>query len=391
MVARSSTIAPRCLTLVASDVAPIGGMEGVAFELASRLLARGWELTVLARSCALSPQPRLRFVRLLSPSRPVSAALLGDFLHASLILRHHARGLVQTNNAIIANRVDVINVHFCEAAYQARVGTSRSRRASLPYRVNSFLVSAWERGMERWCYRPGRVRALACVSRGVEGEIRTYHPVVAGRTRVISNGVDRARFAVDPGEREAARRELGLAETERVALFVGGDWQRKGLRHAVEGIAGTQDWSLVVVGAGDADGFAALARRHGAGERVRFEGRRPDPRPYYAAADVLLFPSSYEAFSLVTLEACAAGLPLIVPRLNGTEELVRDGVNGWFTEARGASIAARLDALTADPQQLATARVAAREASEGYDWEDIVDRYEALYAELAAETAARVA
>lgn len=45
----------RRLTLVASDVAPIGGMERVAFELCARLLARGWAVTVVARSCALPP------------------------------------------------------------------------------------------------------------------------------------------------------------------------------------------------------------------------------------------------------------------------------------------------------------------------------------------------
>ncbi len=379
----------RELTLVASDVAPIGGMEGVAFELASRLLGRGWVVTVLARSCALEAQPRLRFVRLRSPSRPVSAALLGDFVHASLVLRRQARGLVQTNNAVIANRVDVINVHFCERAYAERVGISRSRRPTAAHRLNSWFVSAWSRAMERWCYRPGRVGALTCVSRGVAREIRTFYPAVAERTRVIPNGVDRDRFALDDPTRRRARAALGLGEHDRVALFVGGDWHRKGLRHAIGGVAGAPEWRLVVVGTGDEPGFRALARSRGAEDRVRFEGHQPDPRPYYAAADILLFPSSYEAFSLVTLEACASGLPLVVPRINGTEELVQDGVDGWFTEADGASIAARLDALGAHPEELSAARLAARNASEGYDWEDVVDRYEALYAELAGDTTIR--
>jgi hypothetical protein len=63
----------RRLTLVASDVAPIGGMERVAFELCSRLLARGWRITVIARSCALPPQPGLRFVPLPSPQASFTA------------------------------------------------------------------------------------------------------------------------------------------------------------------------------------------------------------------------------------------------------------------------------------------------------------------------------
>ena len=117
----------RQLTLVASDVAPVGGMERVAYELCSRLLDRGWNVTVIARSCALPRQGRLRFVALRSPSRPVSLALICDFVLGSLALRRHRRGLVQTNNPVLPDRVDVIQAHFCEAAYRRRVGISRSR------------------------------------------------------------------------------------------------------------------------------------------------------------------------------------------------------------------------------------------------------------------------
>ena len=72
-------------------------MERVAFELSSRLLERGWGVTVIARSCELPPHDRLRFIRLPSPSRPVSVALLCDFVFGAIALRRHRRGLVQTN------------------------------------------------------------------------------------------------------------------------------------------------------------------------------------------------------------------------------------------------------------------------------------------------------
>src|SRR5262249_33079657 len=131
----------RQLTFVASDVAPIGGMERVAFELCTRLLERGWQLTVVARSCALAPSPRLRVVRLLAPSRPVSLALAASFVHGSLVLFRRPGQLVHTNNAVVANRVDVISVHFCERAYRERVGRTRSRRDNPLYRLNSWLAS----------------------------------------------------------------------------------------------------------------------------------------------------------------------------------------------------------------------------------------------------------
>ena len=75
----------KALTLVASDVAPVGGMERVALELCARLLERGWDLTIIARSCTLPAGPRLRFLRILAPSRPVSVALAASWLHGSLL------------------------------------------------------------------------------------------------------------------------------------------------------------------------------------------------------------------------------------------------------------------------------------------------------------------
>ena len=372
----------RRLTLVASDVAPIGGMERVAFELCSRLLARGWTITVIARSCALPPQPQLRFRRLYAPSRPVSVALVASFLHGTLALPRWRDGLVQTNNAIVANRVDVINVHFCERAYRERIGTSRSRRDSRLYRLNSWLASSFDLLAERWCYRPGRVRCLACVSGGVADDVAQFYPGVGLLARTILNGVDRAAFAPDPELRARTRASMGADGTELVALFVGGDWQRKGVRHAIEAVAAAPGWRLVVVGAGDETHFAELARRHGAAERVRFTGRLADPRPWYAAADVLLLPSSYEPFGLVALEAMASGCACIVADTGGLREVVQDGVNGWFAAADGAAIAARLHELGQDRDRLARMRDAARRTSERHDWDRIVDRYEALYAEL---------
>src|SRR5262249_30533590 len=130
----------RALTVVASDVAPVGGMERAAFELCSRLLERGWQLTIIARSCALPRQPRLRFVRLYSPSRPVSVALGSDLVLGSLALARRRRGVVQAINPIVSNRLDVVQAQFCEQAFR-RLGLSRSRRDTAVYRLNSWLAS----------------------------------------------------------------------------------------------------------------------------------------------------------------------------------------------------------------------------------------------------------
>jgi glycosyltransferase involved in cell wall biosynthesis len=290
---------------------------------------------------------------------------------------------VHTNNPVIPNRVDVITAHFCEHAFKKQVGFSRASRTTLAYRLNTSLAGHLARTCERWSYRPGRVRRVVSVGVGVGAEIRTTFPAIAEAVVSIPNGVDYAAFAPPADGAAAARAELGLPPDAPVALFMGGDWWRKGLHHVIGGVAGAPEWHLVVAGAGSRTAFEEHAERAGAANRVHFVGRLSDPRPALWAADALVLPSAYEAFSLTTLEAAAAGLALLVPRINGTEELVEDGVNGFFCERDGAAIAARLRALGDDRRLLAAVGAAARRSAEAYDWERMVDAYERLYVQLA--------
>jgi glycosyltransferase involved in cell wall biosynthesis len=115
---------------------------------------------------------------------------------------------------------------------------------------------------------------------------------------------------------------------------------------------------------------------------VHFAGQVADPVPYYLAADAFVAPSHYEAFSLAALEGAAAGLPLIIPRMNGSEELVENGVNGWFTPRDGAAIAERLRQLRDNPSLRRAMSGSARRSAERFDWERVVDQFEALYGEL---------
>lgn len=257
---------------------------------------------------------------------------------------------------------------------------SRSRFA---YRLNA-LVGAWmSRAGERFCYRPGYTRHLVAVSGGVARELQEFFAVKAEDVTVIPNGVDRAVFAPDPRSRAEIRARLGLADGDLAAIFVGGDWERKGLRFAVEGVARTPDWHLLVVGRGDEMRYREIATENGAVNRIHFLGSMPQPAPYFSSADAFVLPTSYEAFPLVSLEAAAAGLPLLVGRVSGVEELIDEGENGWFVERDAGAIAERLQTFGGDPGMRTAMAAAARESSGRYEWGQVVDSYVSLYTELA--------
>ena len=99
------------------------------------------------------------------------------------------------------------------------------------------------------------------------------------------------------------------------------------------------DSCLIIVGAGSEEtSFKHFAKRLNVAERVFFEGPR-DVAPYYQLADVVLVPSRYEGYGLVTVEALAGGVPVLstdvgIAREAGaivtTEEKFADALAEWF-------------------------------------------------------------
>jgi starch synthase len=161
---------------------------------------------------------------------------------------------------------------------------------------------------------------------------------------VIPLGVHCDDFVFTPAERMAARRELGIAEDEVVALFVGRlSFHAKAHPHAMysglQAAAERTGKKIVLVQSGwFANEAIAAAFEEGAQQfcpKVRpifSDGKKPEAvRRSWAAADlfVSLSDNIQETFGLTPVEAMAAGLPVVVTDWNGYKDTVRDGVDGF--------------------------------------------------------------
>lgn len=86
-------------------------------------------------------------------------------------------------------------------------------------------------------------------------------------------------------------------------------------------------------------------------------------------SDVFVFPSLFEGFGLVILEAMAQGLPVITTPHTAGPDLIADGVDGFIVPIRDApAIAARLDSLHRDRDRLAAMGAAARAKAFSFTW-----------------------
>jgi glycosyltransferase involved in cell wall biosynthesis len=372
----------RKVVFVAHDVGGSGGMERHSEQLVKRLLDAHTDVTVIARTCTLEPRPGLRFKRVRTPRRPFVFTYAAFFVVGSLLAWRERDGILHTTGAILANRADLSTVHYCHRAARERVAGSRASRPGRLYSLNQVVSGVMSRAAEDWCYRPSRTRLLCAVSGGVGEELRTAFPTMMAAVRTVPNGVDSSVFRPDAHAREALRAQLGLADDQPLALFVGGDWERKGLASAVTALAAAPGWRLAVAGKGHQEPMIALARKAGVEPRLQLLGSVQDMPRLYAAADAFVLPTSYEAFPLVALEAAASALPLLVTRVNGVDEMLDEGSNGWFITRRADDVARRLNELSANRELAESMAAAARLTAVAYSWDAMAERYVALYTEL---------
>lgn len=350
--------------------------------LAQGYLDAGGSVQLICIDSALPAQPRLSVRAVSVPRRPFVLSSPWFILRASWETKRHGRGLIHATGALLIPRCDVSTVHFCHTAYARRDLPIRASRDTRWHHLNARLTLVMNQIMERWCYRPSRVRVLVGPSPGVARELAEFFPQSRGITQVIHNGIDHDRFTPsDPEARRQRKRDIGLSPDAFVAVFVGGDWRRKGLERAIRALGQAQEWHLLVVGDGEPEPFEAIAREVGAAERVSFLGRASEVERIYQAGDAFVFPSDYEVAPVVTYEAAACGLPLVVTRVNGTEDLVIDGENGWFVESPD-DIAASLRELSNDADLRERMGESARKSSADFGWAPMIESYKRLYHSL---------
>ncbi|MHB1131136.1 MAG: glycosyltransferase [Chloroflexota bacterium] len=210
---------------------------------------------------------------------------------------------------------------------------------------------------------------------------------------VISNGVSLRRFHPRRRDRDLAAR-LGLDERPTV-MYTGrldaekelDVWLRAAATVRQRGI----DAQFILVGQGsERHRLEGLAESLGLTDHVRFAGFLSD-RDYesvFSLADVFAIASTAELQSIVTLEAAASGLPLVVVNAGALPELVREGYNGaLFTPRDHEEMATQLVSVLGDPALRREWARHSRLVALQHDIEASVAAYERLYRAVAASTA----
>jgi glycosyltransferase involved in cell wall biosynthesis len=240
-------------------------------------------------------------------------------------------------NAMAANVITIPNIQ--PAKREVLSQQPKPSRIFIARKFTRWLFLETTTLIEKRAYTHRPVRTpplfLPC-SRGVEKELIKHYDIGAAPVRIIPNAADTNIFKpLEEAKRERWRQANGFHPQDIILIFAGGEWTRKGLDIAIQTLGKIPSRTVKLFVAGqDAElrRFKSLALELGVIDRVTFGGFRRDMPVALGAADIFLFPSRYEAFSLATIEAAACGLPLVASCINGTEDFITPGKTGYFIE-----------------------------------------------------------
>jgi len=374
-----------------------GGLARHVQDLSEALVRKGIEVFVVTQGSAELPADEIiNGVRVLRtiPVAVTANNFVEDILQLNFQLLERALVLFRE----LDNNLDIIHGHDWLVFWASKVlkhsfttpliytihATEFGRNQGIYNDMQRYINDLeWYASFEAW-------KLIVC-SQYMNNEVRNLFQVPEDKAVVIGNGVNEENYR---GDSSPAYRDFYASPDEDIVFYVGRIVREKGIQvliQAIPEILKTKPKTkFVIAGKGPyLDNLRSLAEYLGVAERVYFTGFISDRERnnLYRIADVAVFPSLYEPFGIVALEAMVTRTPVIVSEVGGLAEFVRDGENGLTVKPN-------------DPQQLAEKirfllnnKERAREmASRAYEivkrdftWDEIANKTLAVYEEVIAE------
>jgi UDP-glucose:(heptosyl)LPS alpha-1,3-glucosyltransferase len=278
-------------------------------------------------------------------------------------------------------KIDIYTAHSCHKAWldifnKEKHGIVERLKKSAINPLHTMLLF-----IESHCIRSAK--AVIAVSNGVGREVVKYYRIDGNKVSAIPNGVDCEQFS--PPLRDAGRSEIRklykIKDDEFVIIFPAHEFKRKGLVQILEAlkILANEKICVLVVGKDNPEYFVKRFSR--IESRVIFAGEVQEIHRYYADSDAMVFPTDYEPFGLVLLEAMATGLPVITSKQAGAAELMSDGRNAiLLNDSKNIDdIAEKIESIYRNHEYREKLGLEARKTAEMYSWDIIAEETMKIY------------
>ena len=306
----------KSITILKSQLAKKGGAEKYARLLGNALANRGHEVRILTTGPSASDTPYEVVTTPIKSKTSFSKiwefeSFTESFLKAnpSDIILGLDRNRFQTHLRASSG------VHKAFLDHRTRYEPRWKRLRHLFNPLHTTLLHIEKTGFEH-----PDLEVLFTNSHLVKNEILSHYEIDSKKIEVIHNGVEWVNWQESFDNWEAFHNK------ERFEfLFIGGDFNRKGLKRLLHAFVkiGKKDVRLSIVGHDKNEKeYKHLAKKLGIQEKVTFFGAQADVLPFLQKADCLVIPTHYDPFANVTVEALAMGLFVISSKTNGGSEVL---------------------------------------------------------------------
>jgi UDP-glucose:(heptosyl)LPS alpha-1,3-glucosyltransferase len=373
-----------------------GGAEGFSGSFIENLANEGHEIHIFAikwqtgkkhKNIHFHKVPAITFLSFL---RDLTFAVSSFFL---LKKQRKYFDIIQTHDKTLYQDIyragDGCHIEWLKQRWK-RIGLSG--KISVLFNPYHWLILAIERSI----FKKRRFNKIIAISEMVKKNIMDNYGVSPADIEVIYNGVDIKKYHPENRAkyRSEIRQKYGLTDDDFVGLFVGSGFERKGVRYLIRAVESiSEPVSLMIVGKGKNPSLSPLSKEGIKGgslhhkQKIIFCGPQKEIYKYYAAADIFVFPTIYEPFGNVHLEALASGLPVITTNNSGASEIIKDGVHGFVVREPEdfIAIAERIKVFVNNGGQLEFMSQNARRLAEEFTYEKHIGKIKELYESIIGE------
>ena len=379
----------------------VGGIARVVHDLSKRLIKDGHEVTVITYRDGNVPEyendkgvevyrvdnymihpnnfidwiMQLNFNMIAKATEVINKEGGFDVIHAhDWLVTYAAKSLKQSFNLPM-----VATIHATEAGRNSGIHDDTQRYINdtewlLTYEATEVIVN----------------------SNYMKGHVQGLFGLPFDKISVIPNGINLNNFTGIDRDYDFRRRFA--MDNEKIILYVGRLVYEKGVQHLISAmpkiLENYHDSKLVIAGKGGMiDELKSQVESMGLSNKVYFTGylNQKEVQKMYKCADVAVFPSTYEPFGIVALEAMLAGIPTVVSDIGGLNEIVEHGVNGMKSYTGNPnSIADSVLSLLFYPQlAMNVTKNAKNKVKDEFNWQKIAQDTHYIYELAISKTMAQ--
>ncbi|CAN2041719.1 UDP-glucose:(heptosyl)LPS alpha-1,3-glucosyltransferase [Candidatus Magnetomoraceae bacterium gMMP-15] len=361
----------RKIAVVIPKYGLVGGVEKFVLELTERIAQNShYEVHVFANKWK-SDSDRITFHKIPIIIFPKFLSVISFAFFANRKIAKMDFDIIHSHERIF--QADIFTMH----GIPHKIWINEIRKKNYPSLFD--YATMW---VERCLLNNKKCQNFLAVSSLTKEKFLQEYNIDPEKLQIIHPGVNIDKFNKLNKQKcyKEVRKHFGINETDTVILFVGMNFEIKGLDNLMTAIAMTkskcpnQNIKLLIVGKGKENKYRKLAYKLGINDDVIFAGVRTDVEQIYMACDIFSMLSKFDTFGMTVLEAMAASLPVIISENVGAKDLVRDGINGFVVAGDDINMIYSKIAFMLDKKNRKKMGQAAYETALENTWETLTEK-----------------